>query len=423
MGYIQQGTEGFRKSNLAFFAAGFNTFAILYSTQPLMPEFTKEFNISPTMASLPLSLTTISLAISMLFFGSLSEVWGRKPVMIISMIVASVLSILTACSPTFEMLLVFRVIQGIALGGLPSIAMAYLGEEMEPKSLGVAMGLYISGNSLGAVFGRIFSGMLTDYFNWHVAMGAISFISLVASLIFWMYLPKSENFHPRAPEMGKLLSSMVSHLKDPGLLCLYGIGFLILGCNVALYNYMGYVLTAAPYSLSQTLVGWIFIVFLVGTVSSVWMAKMAEKHGRQKVLLVSLAITLAGAFLTLDSQLWLKILGLPILTFGFFGSHSIASSWVGRRATHDKAQASSLYLFFYYAGSSVGGTGGGVFWSSFGWGGVVGMIAVFLLLALVLAKQLGKVAPAAMFLSDHSSLKETSAGITAAENKRGTYSL
>lgn len=396
MGYIQQGTPAFRKSNLAFFAAGFNTFAILYSTQPLLPEFTREFHISPTMASLSLSMTTISLAVSMLVFGSLSEVWGRKPVMIGSMLVASVLAILTAFSSTFEGLLALRVIQGISLGGLPSIAMAYLGEEVEPRSLGVAMGLYISGNSLGAVFGRILSGMLTDFFNWHVAMASISLISLAASLIFWVSLPRSQNFHPRAPEIGKLAASLLSHLKDPSLLALYGIGFLILGSNVAIYNYIGYVLTAPPYSLSQTLVGWIFIVFLVGIFSSVWMAKMAEKHGRLKMLVVSLLLTLGGALLTLNHALWVKIIGLPILTFGFFGSHSIASGWVGRRALHDKAQASSLYLFFYYAGSSIGGTLGGMFWSAYGWGGVVSMIAGFILFALVLASRLAKVSPIAV---------------------------
>ncbi|MED3501383.1 MFS transporter [Brevibacillus agri] len=391
MGYIKQGTTAFRKTNLAFFAAGFNTFAILYSTQPLMPEFTKEFHVSPTMASLSLSLTTISLSVSMLVFGTISEVWGRKPVMISSMLAASLLSILTACSPSYESLLLFRIIQGISLGGLPSIAMAYLGEEMEPKSLGVAMGLYISGNSLGAVCGRILSGILTDLFNWHMAMGAISLMSLVATLIFWFSLPASQNFHARAPEVRKLAASMLSHLRDPALFCLFGIGFLSLGSNVALYNYIGYVLTAAPYSLSQTLVGWIFIVFLVGMFASVWMAKLADKFGRLKMLLVSLLLTLLGACLTLDSHLAVIIAGLPVLTFGFFGSHSIASGWVGRRATHDKAQASSLYLFFYYAGSSIGGTMGGMFWSSLGWGGVVAMIAGFMAVAFVFALRLSKV--------------------------------
>ncbi|GEB30769.1 MULTISPECIES: MFS transporter [Brevibacillus] len=390
MGHIKQGTATFRKTNLAFFAAGFNTFAILYSTQPLMPEFTKEFGISPTMASLSLSLTTISLSISMLIFGTVSEVWGRKPVMISSMLAASLLSILTACSTSYETLLLYRIIQGISLGGLPSIAMAYLGEEMEPKSLGVAMGLYISGNSLGAVCGRILSGTLTDLFNWHVAMGTISLMSLVATLVFWMSLPASQNFHARAPELRKLAGSMLAHLRDPALLCLFGIGFLSLGSNVALYNYIGYVLTAPPYSLSQTLVGWIFIVFLVGMFASVWMAKLAEKFGRTKMLLVSLLLTLIGACLTLDAHLAVIVAGLPILTFGFFGSHSIASGWVGKRATHDKAQASSLYLFFYYAGSSIGGTMGGLFWSSLGWGGVVAMIAGFMTVAFVFATKLSK---------------------------------
>lgn len=390
MGYIQKGTTSFHRANLAFFAAGFNTFAILYSTQPLMPEFSRAFGVSPAAASLSLSVTTISLAVSMLFFGIWSEVKGRKPVMMLSLVAASVLSVLTAWSPTFESLLFFRMIQGIALGGLPSIAMAYLGEEMEPKSLGVAMGLYISGNSLGAVSGRIITGMLVDFFSWHVALGAISLMSLLACLIFWLYLPRSQNFHPRSPDLGGLLRSLGSHLKDRGMLSLYGIGFLILGSNVALFNYLGYMLTAPPYSLSQTLVGWIFIVYLVGTFSSVGMAKLADRFGRPKILILSLGITLFGACLTLDVRLWVKVLGLPILVFGFFGSHALASAWVGRRALRDKAQASSLYLFFYYAGSSVAGTAGGVFWAAHGWAGVVGMVAGFLLFALFLAICLAK---------------------------------
>ncbi|MCB7347849.1 MFS transporter, partial [Desulfovibrio desulfuricans] len=68
------------KITFAFFAAGFNTFAILYCVQPLMEEFTREFHVTPTEASLSLSVTTMLLAVSMLVFGSLSEVWGRKPI-------------------------------------------------------------------------------------------------------------------------------------------------------------------------------------------------------------------------------------------------------------------------------------------------------------------------------------------------------
>ncbi|MCI4060002.1 MFS transporter, partial [Bacillus cereus] len=104
----------------AFFAAGFNTFAILYCVQPLLKEFTREFHVTPTAASLSLSVTTMLLAVSMLVFGSLSEVWGRKPIMAVSMLAASVLCLASAFSPNFHTLLVLRTIQGIALAGLPS---------------------------------------------------------------------------------------------------------------------------------------------------------------------------------------------------------------------------------------------------------------------------------------------------------------
>lgn len=399
LSYIQKGTKQFRQVNLAFFAGGFTTFAVLYCIQPLMPEFSRDFHISPTLASLSLSVATISLAISMLLVGSLSEAWGRKPIMIFALFSASILSIMAALAPNFHILLIIRALIGMVLAGLPAIAMAYLGEEIKPTSLGVAMGLYISGNSVGGLSGRVITGMLTDFFNWRVALAIIGLFSLVASLLFWRLLPPSKNFKARSLETGKLFKSMASHLKDPGLLCLYGIGFLIMGSFVTLFNYIGYQLTAPPYSLSQTLVGWLFVVYLVGTFSSTWMGRLADIYGRRKVIWIAIFIMLSGAAITLNSYLGLKVLGIAIFTFGFFGSHSIASSWVGRRATHDKAQASSLYLFFYYLGSSIGGTAGGSFWTAFGWGGLISMISGFLILALLLSVRLSAIPAKAIIKS------------------------
>ncbi|WP_407314057.1 MFS transporter [Desulfosporosinus sp. SB140] len=386
--YITKGTRPFRRTTLAMFFGGFNTFAIMYSTQPLLPVFSREFHISPTVASLSLSLTTMALALSMLFVGSLSEVKGRKPLMNFSLISASVLAILTAFVPNYPFLLLFRVLQGIALAGLPAVAMAYLSEEIEPRDLGVAMGLYISGVSVGGMTGRIIIGVLTDFFNWRVALGTIGILSVAASLFFSYLLPPSEHFQSRPLEIKMLLKSMVNHLKDPSLLCLYGIAFFILGSFVTLYNYIGYQLMAPPYSLSQTLVGFIFVIYIVGTFSSTWMGHQADIHGRIKMLWIGLLIMALGAYLTLLTSLVIKILGIALFTFGFFGSHSIASSWVGRQALHDKAQASSLYLFFYYAGSSTGGTTGGTFWQAFGWLGVISLILGFLICAFLLSFRL-----------------------------------
>ncbi|TDL30824.1 MFS transporter [Jeotgalibacillus sp. S-D1] len=393
MSFIQKGTPIFRKTSLAFFAAGFNTFAILYSTQPLLPVFSQEFGVSPATSSLSISITTITLAISLLFFGSLSEVWGRRPVMVISMFAASLLCILTAFSPTFEVLLLCRALIGVALAGLPSIAMAYLGEEIEPGSLGSAMGLYICGNAIGGVFGRVFSGVIADLFNWQTAVGAIGVLGFASTMIFLASLPASRNFHPKSMHLGKLGLSLIAHLKDPGMLYLFGIGFIIMGSNVAIFNYMGYALLQGPYSLSQSVVSWLFIVMIIGMYSSVWAGRLVERHGRQKMLGVSLAILVVGTLLSLEVHLVSKVLAMLIFSFGFFATQTVATSWVGYRATQNKSQASSLYLFLYYIGSSIGGTLGGIFWAMYGWGGVIGMVFAFLALGLACAiglSQLGQ---------------------------------
>lgn len=383
--YIQKGTREFRLANLALFAAGFIIFANLYITQPVFPQFSEEFHVSPAVASLSLSTATVALSISLIFFGSLSEAWGRKRLMTFSIFAASLLTIALAFSPSFEILLLLRIIQGIVFAGIPAIAMAYLGEEMDPSSLGVAMGLYISGNSVGGLSGRIIMGTVTDLFSWKIGMLSLGILSLLVSIYFVWALPASRHFEPKPLQLKSLTKSLITHLKDPGLLCLFGIAFTLMGGFVTLYNYISYKLLGEPYNLSTTIVGWIFIVYLVGTFSSAWFGSLSDQFGRGKVLFAGILIMLSGALLTLPVPLLIKILGLIVFTFGFFGSHSIASSWVSHRAKKNKAQASSLYLFAYYFGSSVGGTTGGVFWSLFGWNGVIAFISAFITLSLLLA--------------------------------------
>lgn len=394
MNYIEQGTPNFRRITAALFIGNFVTFTVLYNVQPLLPTFSQEFHIIPAIASFALSATTATLACFMVVAGTLSEAWGRKSIMIVTLLLSSILAFLSAFSPNFVVLLVFRTLLGIFLAGLPPTAMAYLGEEISPKSLGLAMGIFVSAASFGGMVGRISTGILADLYSWRVALGIIGLASLLGGCWIWRSLPSSANFHRRPLMLKELMQSLLWHLRDARLLCLYGAGFLLLGGFVAIFNYLGYQLTAPPYSLSQAVVGWIFLVYLMGTFSSTWMGRLADRMSRHRILSLGVVIMLVGAVITLDQNLYVKILGIAIYTFGFYGCHSIASSWVGKLAVIDKAQASSLYLFFFYLGSSVGGPTGGVFWSHYGWGGVIAMNVCFLLLTLLLLMRLAVVSTA-----------------------------
>jgi YNFM family putative membrane transporter len=163
---------------------------------------------------------------------------------------------------------------------------------------------------------------------------------------------------------------------------------MLMGGFAALYNYIGYHLLGAPHELSQAAVGWIFVLYLVGTFSSAWMGRLSDGLGRGRVLWIGMAIMLCGVGMTLASSLGVIVAGMAVLTFGFFGGHSIASGWVGQRALTARAQASALYLLCYYLGSSIGGSAGGLAYSYAGWPGLVAMVAGLLILALISAAQL-----------------------------------
>lgn len=385
MEYTQKGTSQFLQINIALFIAGFVTFANLYITQPLMPIFSKEFHLTPSEASLSLSISTITLAIGLIFTGAISEKVGRKKMMVLSIIVSSVLTIICTFAPSFHALLIIRAIQGLATAGIPAIAMAYLGEEVHPSQLGVAMGLYISGNSIGGLAGRIVIAGFTDLWGWRWAMIILGAFSLLLSLYFIVALPKSKNFQSQNMNIHSLIGTLINHMKNPNLLKMYLVGFLLMSSFVTLFNYISYHLKEAPYFLSASLVGWIFIVYLVGTISSTWFGSLADRFGKSRILLLGIFIMLTGSIVTVSIPLVVKILGIVIFTFGFFGSHSIASSIVSANASSNKAQASSLYLFLYYVGSSIGGTVGGYFWIHDGWTGVVLFIALMLCLSILIA--------------------------------------
>jgi YNFM family putative membrane transporter len=157
-----------------------------------------------------------------------------------------------------------------------------------------------------------------------------------------------------------------------------------MGGFAALYNYIGYHLLGAPHELSQAAVGWIFVLYLVGTFSSAWMGRLSDGLGRGRVLWIGMVIMLCGVGMTLASSLGVIVAGMAVLTFGFFGGHSIASGWVGQRALTARAQASALYLLCYYLGSSIGGSDG-LAYSYAGW---PGLVAGLLILALISAAQL-----------------------------------
>ncbi|MGE8125950.1 MFS transporter, YNFM family, putative membrane transport protein [Methylobacterium sp. UNC300MFChir4.1] len=394
-GLIRSGTPVFRRTALALAAAGFSTFAVLYAVQPLLPIYAEDFGVSPAASSLALSLPCGLLAVALLVVSPLSEIWGRKPVMLASLVASAVLTVVAALVPGWYGFLALRALTGLTASGLPAVAMAYLAEEMDAKAIGLSMGLLVGGNALGGMSGRLISGVMADFVSWRAGLAVIGGLALAAALAFWRWLPPSRRFVPRRLAWAEVPGSFAHHFRDAGLPWLFAEAFLLMGGFVCIYNYIGFRLLDPPYALSQAVIGMIFSVYLAGMVSSPVTGELASRFGRRRVLWVATAVGLAGIVMTLSDRLLVILAGIVVTTVGFFGAHAVASSWVGRRALRDRAQASAIYLGLYYLGSSVLGTAGGWFFAHSGWNGVVLFVGGLYGLALMIALRLSRLKPLA----------------------------
>jgi len=392
---LVRGTPAYRRMSLGLLTAGFTTFSLLYGVQPLLPLFTTEFNLTAAEASLAVSFATGPMAVAILVAGIISDRVGRRPLMVASLFSAALLTIASAVLPGWHMLLAMRFLTGVALAGVPAIAMAYIAEEVDGPSIGAAMGLYIAGSAIGGMAGRLGVSVLTQLFGWRLGLGGIGVTALLAAILFWRAVPHSRGFVPRRHDLRSLGAGALRIFTDAALPLLYAEAFLLMGIFVTVYNYVGFRLLAPPYSLSHAAVGAIFLLYIVGSFSSAWVGALAGRLGRRKTFWAPIVALIIGIALTAAGPLAVIILGIGVVTAGFFGAHSVASSWVSRRARADRGQASSFYLLFYYLGSSILGSVGGVAWSHDKWPGVAVFSAVLGVAALGIAVRLIGVKPLA----------------------------
>jgi len=394
MTWTERGTSTYRRTSIALFLAGFVTFTLVYDVQPLLPEFATDFHVSAATSSLALSVTTAALAIAILCAGAGSEMFGRRGLMFASMCLASILNIAQAIVPDWHSLLIIRAMEGIVLGGVPAVAMAYLAEEIHPKGLGLTMGLYVGGTAFGGMAGRVLSGIIAEYTSWRWSLGIIGAIDLLMTFAFMVLLPPSRNFERQLKfDAGFHLQAWAGHLKHSGLPYVFLIGGLSMGAFVTIYNYASFRLVGAPYELNQTQLGAIFAVYLFGIVASSTAGAMVDRVGRGPVLITGLTIMLAGIAATLLTPLFWVIAGIALVTIGFFVSHSVASGWVGRMAANTKGHAASLYLLAYYTGSSIAGWVGGWFWAVEGWFAVAAFTGLLIACALAAGIHLARSHP------------------------------
>ncbi|MFB9931655.1 MFS transporter [Amycolatopsis halotolerans] len=378
-----------RRVKVAVAAAGFTSFALLYAPQAVLPQLAGQYHLDPGGAALAVSVATGALAISVLPIAALSEVVGRRPVIIASVVLSSVLGLLLPLVPDYSLLLVLRAVQGVAIAGFPGVATAYLVERLGKTGVAAAVGAMIAGNTIGGMTGRLATGFTAGPFGWRGALYVVTGISLVCAVVTVVMLPPSPVKTGERQGLRDIGVGLLTAVRRPVLLAQYAVALLAMGAFVALYNAAGFRLTGEPLNLSPAIASLVFVSYALGSVSSATANRLSARIGRRQALVGVLLLTAVGALLTIPDSLPLIVVGFLVLTTAFFAAHSIANSWAAAEAPENaRGQVGGLYMLMYYLGSSVGGGVGSVVYGRAGWNWLIVAVVVWLGLA-VAAVQVG----------------------------------
>lgn len=371
----------FRLIRNCMFLSGLSVFAQLYLFQPMLSEVCRSFGISPAESSLSVSASTAGMALGLIVMTFKADSVSRERLMGTSLLLSSLLTIISAFTDSYWILLTLNLLKGMVLAGISSVALAYLSEEVDKAMIGLAISLYLSGNTLGGMSGRVAATLISGWGGWQSAVWLIGIVSLLLGGLFCWKIPAGKNFSAISVPLKEKLYQIRFLLSRSTFISMYLIAALSMGIFVSIYNYLSFLLENPPFSLPHHWVALIFTMYVAGIIGSVVAGRLSDRYNPEKLLLGMLGLMGIGMGMLLWMQLWSIVPGLGLMTFAFFGTHTLASRIVSVHAGQMKSSATSIYWLFYYAGSSLIGSLSGIVLSRYGWNSFMEFLFVLLAIA------------------------------------------
>ena len=340
-------------------------FATMYSTQAILPDIGRTFDVGPAGTGLTISAVVAAVAAGVWLWGPLSDRIGRRRSIVVASALLVVPTIAAGLAPTFGLLLACRAAQGLCMPGLLAVGVPYVMEAFGPWLGGRAMGVYVSALVVGGLIGRLGIAFLAAAVGWRWAVGGLAVLPAAAAVVMHRSLP---DVGPPA-RSGSRGGGVPAQLRN-GLLLRIGVaGGALFFTFVGVFSYAVFRLRHAPFNLGGTASALIFVFWLLGAVGP-FAGKYAERVGWRRVAFAAVACCLAGVALTIPPFLPTFALGLALVTLAMFSGVTALQLGITAAAVVDRGAASAVYFSLYYGAGAVGGYVPGLAWQAWHWDGV-----------------------------------------------------
>lgn len=306
----------------AAFAAGFVTFSLLYSPQPILHLLGDHFQVGPHSSALVIALPTLFLSLSSilpLLLGGAAAGW-IVPGAIIG---ASAISLAAFLSPNWDLLIVGRGLAGVLLGLVPASVMASLAAGVAPERMGRAMAWYVAGTGAGGLLGRVMTSALAQPFGFQAALISVCSVSLLVGIVLWLSFPEERTTTVRSRWPASMDGpGIAAALTARSVQAVSLIGFLLMSSFVSIFNYLSFLLASPKFGLSQATLTLSFLPLATGIFTVPLFGRLFDQLGPRRMLTFAFGIMVIGALLTLSSSLIVLVTGVTCVAFGAYAGQS-----------------------------------------------------------------------------------------------------
>ncbi|MFI5445121.1 multidrug effflux MFS transporter [Polaromonas sp. UC242_47] len=183
---------------------------------PALPALTEGFGAPVAQAQLTLSALLLAFGISQLFWGPLSDRFGRRPILLLGLAAYVVAAIGSALAPSMALLVIWRTLQGAAMGAAVMCARAIVRDLYSPVAGARAMSRGLSGLGVIACLSAPLGGLISDVFNWRVALLALAVFGATSLAVIVLRFEETlTHKNPRALEPRMLARTWWAIVRNP----------------------------------------------------------------------------------------------------------------------------------------------------------------------------------------------------------------
>ncbi|KAJ5390558.1 uncharacterized protein N7496_001626 [Penicillium cataractarum] len=182
-----------RKALIVFVLSFCSFLAPISSTSILsgIPEVAKTYNTTGSVINASNALYLAFMGISAPFWGPFSQVWGRRPIFLVSAFLFFAFSIGTALAPNLPAYYIFRVLTAFQGTSFLVVGSSALGDIYEPRARATALGWFLSGTLIGPAFGPFIGGVIVTFCSWRVVFWLQAALGGCGTLLVFFFFPET----------------------------------------------------------------------------------------------------------------------------------------------------------------------------------------------------------------------------------------